>query len=169
MWPDKHMYTWSFSKYLTLLHCTELFSWGKIRQISQRVTVWAIPFVAVDLFIQGSKLSEFIQSNMPSNTLLLIPNEFGTVFALGIQTLETLEELEVQYSQALMKPEQETNSRNRLLEALTSRATRIAICLLPFLYHYNPLYRHKFYHNFRPENSGVPVKVIPRLVVSYSN
>ena len=41
-----------------------------------------------------SKLSEFIQSDVPSNTLLLIPNEFGTVFELGIQRLETLEQLE---------------------------------------------------------------------------
>ena len=49
-----------------------------------------------------SKLSEFIQSDVPSNTLLLIPNEFGTVF-------ERLEELEknIQYSQALAKPEEE--------------------------------------------------------------
>ena len=45
-----------------------------------------------------SKLSEFIQSDVPSNNLLLIPNEFGTVF-------ERLEELEIQYSQALAKPE----------------------------------------------------------------
>ena len=40
---------------------------------------------------------------MPSNTLLLIQNEFGTVFELGVQRLETLEELEIQYLQALMK------------------------------------------------------------------
>ena len=51
-----------------------------------------------------SKLSEFIQSDVPSNTLLLIPNEFGTVF----EKLERLEELEIQFSQ----PERE-------LEALT--------------------------------------------------
>ena len=38
--------------------------------------------------------------------LLLIPNEFGTVFELGVQRLETLEELEIQYS------------HNRLLEVL---------------------------------------------------
>ena len=37
------------------------------------------------------KLPEFIQSDMPSNTLLLIPNEFGTVFELAIQRLETLD------------------------------------------------------------------------------
>ena len=30
---------------------------------------------------------------MPSNTLLLIQNEFVTVFELGIQRLETLEQL----------------------------------------------------------------------------
>ena len=48
-----------------------------------------------------NKLSEFIQSDVHSNTLLLIPNEFGTVFELGVQRLETLEELETQYSQGL--------------------------------------------------------------------
>ena len=48
----------------------------------------------VDLFTHGNKLSEFIQSDVPSNTLLLIPNDFGTVFELGIQRLETLEQLE---------------------------------------------------------------------------
>ena len=52
---------------------------------------------------------------MPSNTLLLIPNEFGTVFELGVQRLETLEELEIQYSQELAKTERETVSHNRLL------------------------------------------------------
>ena len=57
---------------------------------------------------------EFIPSDVPSNTLLLIPNEFGTVFKLGVQRLEILEELEIQYSQALAKPEQETISHNRL-------------------------------------------------------
>ena len=52
-----------------------------------------------------SKLPEFIQSDMPSNNLLLIPNEFGTVFELGVQRLEALEELEMQCSQALGEPE----------------------------------------------------------------
>ena len=88
-----------------------------------------------------SKLSEFIQSDVPSNTLLLIPNEFGTVFELGVQRLETLEELEIQYSQALAKTERETVSHNRLLiQALTFTATRIAFCL-PFLYRCNLLHR----------------------------
>ena len=58
----------------------------------------------VDLFTHDSELSEFIQSDAPSDTLLLISNEFGTVFELGIQRLETLEQLEIQYSQALAKP-----------------------------------------------------------------
>ena len=44
--------------------------------------------------------TEFIQSDVPSNTFLLIPNEFGTAF----ERLERLEELEIQYSQ----PERET-------------------------------------------------------------
>ena len=63
-------------------------------------------------------------------TLLLIANEFGTVFGLGVQSLETLEELEIRYSQALAKPERETLSHNRLLEAL--KATHIAFCLPVF-------------------------------------
>ena len=55
---------------------------------------------------------------MPSNTLLLIPNEFETVFELGVQRLEILG-VEIRYSQALAKPERsETFSHNRLLEAL---------------------------------------------------
>ena len=37
------------------------------------------------------------------------------------------EDLEIQYSQALAKQERETNSHNRLLEALTFKATRIAL------------------------------------------
>ena len=49
---------------------------------------------------------EFIPSDVPSNTLLLIPNEFGTVFKLGVQRLEILEELEIQYSQALANSDQ---------------------------------------------------------------
>ena len=60
------------------------------------------------LFIHArqSYLCEFIQSDVSSNTLLLpIPNEFGTLFEMGVQRLETLEELEIQYSEALAKPE----------------------------------------------------------------
>ena len=57
--------------------------------------------IHVDLFMHGSKLSEFIQSDVPSGTLL-IPNEFE----LGVQRSETLKDLE--YSQALAKPERET-------------------------------------------------------------
>ena len=86
------------------------------------------PFVAVDLFMHGSKLSELIQSEVPSITSLLIPNEFG------VQRLETLEELEIQYLQVLAKPKRQTISHNRdlFIEALTfSRlvATRIkSVC-----------------------------------------
>ena len=48
-----------------------------------------------------SYLSDFI-SDVTSNTLLLIPNEFVT----AVQGLETLEQLEIQYSrQALAMPE----------------------------------------------------------------
>ena len=43
-------------------------------------------------------------------------------------------QLEIQYSQALAKPKQETISHNSLLEALAFKATRI--------YRYNPLDRN---------------------------
>ena len=84
------------------------------------------------------QISEFIQSDAPSNTLLLIPNEFGTVFQLGVH--ERLEILEIQYSQALAKPERETNSHNRLLwkhsrsadwQRLASNPFARLLCLRP--------------------------------------
>ena len=74
---------------------TELFSWEKSGKHRNESQYELSLFVAVDLFMHVSKLSEFIQSDVPSNTLLLIPNEFGTVF----ERLERLEELEIQYSQ----------------------------------------------------------------------
>ena len=70
--------------------------------------------------MHSNKLSVRVYSVVPSNTLLLIPNEFGTVFELGVQRLETLEELEIQYSQALAKPERETILHNRLFYNLSS-------------------------------------------------
>ena len=79
-----------------------------------------------------SELSEFIQSDMASNTFFLTRNEFGAVFELGVHRLETLEELEIQYSQAIAKLEREILSHNRLLKALTFKATRIAFCLPVF-------------------------------------
>ena len=70
---------------------------------------------------------------MPSNTLLLVQNEYGTVFELDVQRLETLEELKIQYSQAIAKPEWETILHNTFtLEALTFKVTRIAFCLPVF-------------------------------------
>ena len=64
-----------------------------------------------------SKLSEFIQSDVPSNNLLLIPNEFGT----GFERFERLEELEIQYSQALGKPE----------TIFSKRLASHSVCVLP--------------------------------------
>ena len=49
------------------------------------ITINPYPLDGVDLFTHGSKLSKFIQSEVPSNTLLLIPNEFGTVFELAFK------------------------------------------------------------------------------------
>ena len=47
-----------------------------------------------------NKSSEFIQLYV-----LLVPNESGTVFELGVQRFETFEQLEIQYWQALAKLE----------------------------------------------------------------
>ena len=86
-----------------------------------------------------SKLSEFIQSDVPSNTLLLIPNEFGTVFELGVQRLERLfRRTRNTIFAGIAKPERETISHDSLLEALTTRI--LFACLLPFLYRCNPLH-----------------------------
>ena len=95
--------------------------------------------LSVDLFTHGSKLSEFIQLDVPSNTLLLIRNEFGAVFEL--------------------------HGRSKI------RNIRITFACLRFLYRCSPaaLQKHKFYHNFSPQNNGAHVKVIPPLDGSYSN
>ena len=70
-----------------------------------------------------SMLSEFIQSDVSSNTLLRTPNEFRrTVF-------ERLEALEIQYSLT----ERETISHNWLLGVLTFKVTCIAFCLRFFI------------------------------------
>ena len=61
---------------------------------------------------------------------------------LGVQRSEKLEELAIHNSQALAKPERETNSHNRLLEALTFETTRIAFCSSVSLSGYNALYRN---------------------------
>ena len=83
---------------------------------------------------------------------------------MGVRSLETLEELEIQYSQAFAKPERATNSHNRLLEALVFKA------LFPVpLSLQSAVYKHKFYNDFSPQNNGAHVKVILRLGVSYSN
>ena len=63
------------------------------------------------------------------------------VFELRVQRLETLEELEIQYSQALAKLEQEIISHNTLSPTHDQRDShRILFArLFPFLYRYNPL------------------------------
>ena len=69
------------------------------------------------------------------HTSLLIPNEFGKVFELGVQRLETLEDLEIQYSQALRKPERQTNNTRYQNTHAQSDSHRILFaCLLRFLY-----------------------------------
>ena len=107
---------------------------------------------------------------MPASyTLLLIPNEFGTVFELGVQRLETLEEIEVQYPEALAEAGRETASHKTLLGALTFKATRFAFCLPVFYRFFIAVIRSKFCYNFSAQNDGAHLKVIPRLAVSYSN
>ena len=108
---------------------------GQMKCTLDRVPTTSYRVVAVYLFMHVSKLSEFIQSDVPSNTLLLIPNEFGTVF----ERLERLEELEIQYSQP---------------ERLALHSLCVSLSLQ------SALYKHKFYHNFSPQNNGAHVKVM---------
>ena len=60
-----------------------------------------------------SKSSEFGQSDVPSNTLLLIPSGLGTVF----ERLGTLEEQEIQYSQALAKSKARNNFAQQVIRS----------------------------------------------------
>ena len=55
-------------------------SWGNQVNTATSYVLYELSFLPVYLFMHVSKLSEFIQSDVPSNILLLIPNEFGTVF-----------------------------------------------------------------------------------------
>ena len=145
------MHTWSCSKYFTLLHefcATELFSWkksGKYRNDSQFELSL---FVAVDLFKNGSKLSEFILSDVPSNALLLTPNELGTVFELGVQRLETFKELEIQTDT------NEAGARKKIAQQVI-RSTYVQSDSQRILFFRFLIATH--------------VKVIPRLGVSYSS
>ena len=63
-------------------------------------------------------------------THFITDTRWGTVF----ERPGTLEELEIQYSQALTKSKRETISHDRIFQALTFKATRI--------YRYNPLNRN---------------------------
>ena len=87
-----------------------------------------------------SKLSEFIQWDVPSNTLLLIPNEFGTLFELGVQRLETVEETR----NTIFAGTREDGARNNFAQRVIRKHLRshriLFACLLPFLYRCNPLY-----------------------------
>ena len=133
-------------KYLTLLNSTELLRWAEKSGKYCNELQYELSLLLL-LITHGSKLSEF-QSDVPSNTLLLMPND-----------VQRLEELEIQYSQALAKPERETNSHNRLRSNwLASHSVSLQ----------SAVYKHKFYHNFSPQNNDAHVKVIPRLGVSYS-
>ena len=145
---------------------TELLSWEKSGKYPNELP-YELSFLA--LFIYSYKSVSyscaFIQLDVPSNTLLLISNKFRVLFELGIQRLETLEELEIQYSQALAKPEQETISYNRLLynrsTYVQSNSHRILSPVSLSLQ--SAPKKHKFYHNFSAQNNGAHGKVIPWL------
>ena len=119
------MHIWSCSKYLTSAYSARLNYIAEKSQV-KIATRYRTSYAFLSLFINSCTSvnypCEFIQSDVPSSTLLLpIPNEFGTLFELGVQRLETLEELEIQYSQALAK---------------CTFTTCIVFCLLPFLYRF---------------------------------
>ena len=76
-------------------------------------TATSYRFTADDLFMDGSKLSEFIESDVPSSTLLLIPSEFQTVFErlerLG-RTINTI--FAARFSAALLVSQKNTKTKN---------------------------------------------------------
>ena len=95
-----------------------------------------------------SKLSEFIQSDVPSNTLLPIPNKFGTVFELGVQRLEKLEKLEIKFKLTDVLPccilkglFQQQRKRPRI------KSTAKSLCISEV--HRSSLHGYAFYSNFR--------------------
>ena len=57
--------------HIAVLNATELFSWEKSGKYRNK-TQYELSLLSLLI----SKLSEFIQSDVPSNTLLLIPNAF---------------------------------------------------------------------------------------------
>ena len=122
-----------------------------------------VSFLSLFIYSCTSVSYRSILSDMPSNTLLLIPNEFGTVFELGVQRLQILEKLEIQYSQELTNPERETISHSRLLEhSRSKRLVSHSVCLSSpvSLSLQSPLQKHIFYHNFSPQTNGAHVKVL---------
>ena len=115
----------SCSKYhIPLLHSTPLNSLaGKKKSGKYRNELpCELSFLSLLIYSRTAviKLSEFIQSDVPSNTLLLIPNEFGIVFELGVQRTETLKKLE-------------RHSRSRSEEHFITYhdSHRISVCLSP--------------------------------------
>ena len=93
---------------ISIFCVTELLTWEKSCKYRNEVP-YDLSFLSLFIYscTSVSYPCEFIQSDVPSNTLLLIPNELETLFESGVQRLETLEELEIQYLRALAKPERE--------------------------------------------------------------
>ena len=116
--PDENVHTWWCSKYFTLLNYTRLNYLAGKNQVNS-ATTYSMSYPS-SLFIYSYTAVSYpslLSQPVSSNTLLLIPNEFGTVFELGVQILKWLEELEMQNSQALEKPEREKNSHNRFIRS----------------------------------------------------
>ena len=96
---------------MSIFCATELLSWEKSGKCRNEVP-YELPFcnVAVYLFMHVS--IKVIRASLFSRTCRVtlyycrIPNEFGILFELGVQRLETLGELEIQYSQVLASEKQ---------------------------------------------------------------
>ena len=100
--------------------------------------------------MNGSKLSDFILSDVPSNALgrQRHTNRQATVFELAVQRLETLEELEIQTDT------NEAGARKKIAQQVI-RSTYVQSDSQRILFFRFLIATH--------------VKVIPRLGVSYSN
>ena len=140
------MHTWSCSKYLTLAHIPPLYSTrlnylAGINQVNI-ATIYSMsyPCVIVYLFMHVSKLSEFIQSDVPSNTITdtkWIRNSSW----IGRSKISNIRRTR----KKILANTREAGARNKqqVITSTESDSHRILFaCLFPFLYRCNPLYRN---------------------------
>ena len=119
------MNTWS-------CYTTELLSWEKnqVNIATGRYSMSYPFFVAVDLFTRCGKLSEFIQSDVPSNYWYQMNSDIW-IRRSKIRNIRITRN-------TTFAGNREAGARNRI----TTRITYLFACFLPFLYRCNLLFRN---------------------------